>query len=230
MTPRPWDSWRAGCSLLQRFARRVPLACNVQNREHMANINEAGGTRRDDRRVAALYVVAAILVASCTAQIGSDPQPTSGSNQPDAGPGPSPSAPDASIDAYSCGLQQGNYREAFTTSTQNCPAITDQTVAVDAAGTVAWGAGCTATATAACVTTIACSNSSGQTMTTSMLVVTTSGVSATGTATIETDTAAPPGCSTATIFCPPGYCLYGGSCYPLTYSQTCTYDVTFTRL
>jgi hypothetical protein len=66
-------------------------------------------------------------------------------------------------------------------------------------------------------------------MTSSTLVVTTGGMSATGTEQVQTTTSAPPGCSTATIFCPPGYCLYRGFCLPVSSTQTCNYTVTLDR-
>jgi len=181
-------------------------------------------------------LMSVLALAACTASVpvhtgGPDPVGDAGS-----GAGSSASHVDASgttdsgtTDSGSpCAFQPGTYQEAFATTDTTCSAIASQTLTIGPTGIIDPGPGCTSSATAACVTTIACSGSSGQTTTTSMLVVTTGGTFATGTETIQTDTSAPPGCA-ATIFCPAGYCLYGGFCYPLTYSQTCTYDVTFTK-
>lgn len=138
------------------------------------------------------------------------------------------SPPPTNGSASTCALQPSNYHEVLTTSDSTCPAIAAQDVTIGMTGTIVAGGGCTVSSTADCKTTVACSGSSGQTTTSSTLVITTGGTSATGTDTIVMTTTAPPNCSTS-IFCPSGYCLSQGYCYQQLYTQTCKYDVTFTK-
>ena len=130
-----------------------------------------------------------------------------------------------------CALQPGTYHEVLATTDAGCPVVAPQDIAVGQSGALPPGANCTASSTAACVTTIACSASSGLTTMTSTLAVTTGGTSATGSKAVKYVTSAPPGCSTATIFCgPPTGCIYEGSCYLVTSTLQCNYHVTVTKV
>jgi hypothetical protein len=179
------------------------------------------------------FVLSVFTLTGCivgSSQIdGPDPGVDAGTGTMNNVPDPTTTSPSPTNGSGSaCALQPGNYHEVVTTSDSTCPAIAAQDVAIGATGTIVPGEGCTASSTADCKTTVACSGSSGQTTTSSTLVITTGGASATGTDTIVKTSTAPPNCSTS-IFCPSGYCLSQGYCYQRLSTQTCKYDVTFTK-
>ena len=188
---------------------------------------------RHERWMMTCLVMAGL--AGCTGYIDGPP-----AGDPGPGPAPAPDAgngqgtlnnntPDAAIDAGSpCAFQPGTYQEVFTTTDATCNAIAPQNIAIGSTGMIDPGAGCTASSTASCSTTITCSGASGSSTSTSTFVITTGGVSATGTLTVDTVTTAPPGCY-ATIFCPSGTCQYQGYCYYSSEEQTCTYTVALTK-
>ncbi len=61
-----------------------------------------------------------------------------------------------------------------------------------------------------------------------VLTVMPGGIAATGKQTVKVTDTQPPGCG-ASIFCPPGWCLYLGYCYD-NLTSTCVFDFTYPKV